>query len=141
MTTVFYKNKTLIIFFVLFLLFLLFPTQTFAQVAPQPPPLGGEDWCGDFIPCPAVPAGAADIIERIQKYINPVLVFSATVCVAFIIFGGYKYIMSSGDEAEARKSKHVIIYAIIGVIIIGISGIIVNTLVNLPTNPVVPTTF
>jgi hypothetical protein len=136
----FIKNtKTFIGFFILFLSPLLFPLRALAQAA-RPAPIVAAPWCGAFIPCPAAP-NTTTIIGRLLQYINPLLVLSSTVCVAFLVFGGYTYLMSSGDEERARRAKRIILFSIIGIIIIGVSGVAVNVFINLVSNPVTPVTF
>jgi len=53
------------------------------------------------------------------------------VAVAAIIWGGFVYITSAGDEEKARKAKSVIFYAILGLIILGAAAIIVNVVISL----------
>ena len=47
----------------------------------------------------------------------------------FIIYGGYKYIMSSGDPGNVKKAKQTILNAVIGLIIAILAAVIVNTII------------
>jgi len=50
----------------------------------------------------------------------------AALAAAAIVYGGYLYVTSQGDESRASQGKQVIFYAIIGLVIAGLAGIIVN---------------
>ncbi|MEX1997679.1 MAG: pilin [Candidatus Andersenbacteria bacterium] len=66
------------------------------------------------------------LLEAIQNVVNVLLTLVGIVAVVMIIYGGVRYIISLGDEAEAAKAKRVILYALIGLIVIGLSAVIVN---------------
>jgi hypothetical protein len=67
------------------------------------------------------------LLNFMQILIAPAAVFAF----AALLLGGYMYITSLGDEARASRGKRVIAYAILGLIIIGLAGILVNAIVNL----------
>lgn len=107
------------------------PLGVAAQTLDQVPPLDQQASCDQLgIPCPANPTGV-NIANFILKFINPLIILAATVFVAALVYGGAKYIISTGDEAEARKAKLVIIYATIGLLVIGLAGIAVNAFLNI----------
>lgn len=60
-----------------------------------------------------------------------VIGISTLVAVVFIIYGGISYITSSGDANKAKKSKDIILHAIIGLIIIGLTEAIVLFVTNI----------
>lgn len=68
----------------------------------------------------------SDLITSIYTIINIFLVLAAIVAVIFLILGGIQYITSQGDEEKATKAKNTILYAVIGLIVIGISAAIAN---------------
>lgn len=53
-----------------------------------------------------------------------------TICLLFIILGGYRYVTSGGDQEAAESGKKMISNAVIGLVIIIFSYIIVNLVVN-----------
>ena len=55
--------------------------------------------------------------ELVVKIINFLLTIIAVVAVLFIVIGGFRYVMSAGNEEQAAKARKVIINAIIGLII------------------------
>lgn len=54
----------------------------------------------------------------------------AIIAVGVLIIGGFMYITSAGDETKASRAKTLMLYAIIGLLIIGIAGIAVNAIIN-----------
>lgn len=72
------------------------------------------------------PQDRSSILLIIWNIVNAFLVFVAVLAVIFLIWAGVRYIMSRGDEQEAEKAKYMILYAVLGLIVIGLSGVIVN---------------
>ena len=69
------------------------------------------------------------ILRIIQFIMGP----AAVIAFGALVYGGYMFIIAgpSGDEKKAAKGKQVILYAFIGLAIIGISGVVVNALLKL----------
>lgn len=83
--------------------------------------------------------------EIIVNVINYILGFAAFVAIGVIIYGGYQYMTSLGDPTKIEKGKKTLINAIIGLVIIILAFIIVQTVVNIftsdtQTTPTTPTT-
>jgi hypothetical protein len=57
--------------------------------------------------------------------ISQVLSVAGIIAVVFVIWGGYQYVMSGGNEEMAEKGKKTLINAIIGVVIIVLSWVII----------------
>lgn len=115
-------NKTTAIAYVLFLLFL--PTLDAA---------GAELQCGsDFSVGQCVTAlpnyfglpsiAAVNVIDKITTFI---LSLSVALAVLAIVIGGIMYITSFGDEAKTARAKKVLLYAILGLMVTGLAGVIV----------------
>ncbi len=84
---------------------------------------------------PSSGVGAARTpIEFITWIINTMLLFAGIVAVVFTIIGGYQYISAGGNAEQAEKGKTTVINAIIGVVIIILSYVIINVIVNLVGN-------
>lgn len=65
--------------------------------------------------------------------IDAFLGLSAVVAAAFVIYGGIKYMMSAGDEKGATAGKNAVIYAMIGLVVIGLAAVLVNFVIsNIP---------
>jgi type IV secretion system pilin len=52
------------------------------------------------------------------------------IAVAFIIYGGFRYITSAGNDEAAEGAKKTIINAIIGLIVVILSYVIISVVVN-----------
>lgn len=66
------------------------------------------------------------LVAGIYSIINIFLFFAALVAVLVIIYGGLRYILSRGEEDAAEDAKNTILYAVIGLIVIGLSAAIVR---------------
>jgi len=66
----------------------------------------------------------------LRTVLNFFLFFLGIVATGMLIYGGFLYITSGGDDSGAEKGKKIIIYAAIGAIIILISFAIVKTLLQ-----------
>jgi hypothetical protein len=71
------------------------------------------------------PVGFIAFIIRILLYL------AGMIAVLFVIIGGYQYITSSGNEEQAEKGRKTLVNAIIGIVIIVLSYVIINVIVNL----------
>ncbi|MDD2907951.1 MAG: hypothetical protein PHH98_04890 [Candidatus Gracilibacteria bacterium] len=105
--------------------------------------------------CNGVPCGLKDGVDYIQKgglngpvtngtgseYVQKIvaygLSFLAIVAVILIIYAGFNLLISIGDEEKAKKSKTIIIFAILGLLIIflakPITTFVINVLSSTPT--------
>jgi len=59
------------------------------------------------------------------------LSFIAITATGFLVYYGFLYIMSRGEEDNTRRAKAGIAYAIIGIIIAGLAAWIVNSIINI----------
>lgn len=62
----------------------------------------------------------------IVTVINIMLGIAFLVAVLFLIFGGFRYIFSAGNEEAAEKGRNTVVNALIGVAIIILSYVIVQ---------------
>lgn len=67
----------------------------------------------------------------VLSIINWVLLFLGLIATGFLIYGGFMYITSAGNEQNVDKAKKVIMYAAIGIIIIVLAAVLVNALVDI----------
>lgn len=65
------------------------------------------------------------------RVISIMLILAAVIAVGAIIWGGVSYVLSLGEPDKASQAKRIIMYAIVGLIIIGLSVIVVNFVINL----------
>lgn len=95
---------------------LLLPQLVLAQGLIPQPPFGGTSGSG--------------LVTAIRTIINILLILASLVAVIMIIYGGVRYIISRGEEDEAAAAKNVILYAVIGLIVIGLSAAIANFVIG-----------
>lgn len=75
-------------------------------------------------PPPGLPQGKLpDLIARV---IQAALGLTAVIALGFIVYGGFRYIISRGDEGEVKQAKDIITYAVIGLVVIGLAFAIVQ---------------
>jgi hypothetical protein len=73
----------------------------------------------------------SDVNGLIATVIDMVLFITGAIAVVFLIYGGYLYITSAGNEENAEKGKKTIVNSLIGLVIVILSYVIVNVIVNL----------
>ena len=69
--------------------------------------------------------------ELVEDLIDVLLLFAGIIAVLFIIIGGFQYIFSGANEELAETGKKTLRNAIIGLVIIILSYVIVNVIVNM----------
>ncbi len=69
--------------------------------------------------------------EIMQSIVKWLLSLIGTIAVISLLYGGFLYITSQGEEKQAEKAKNIILYSVIGIIIIGLSAIVVNVVISL----------
>ncbi len=75
-------------------------------------------------------AGENKINNAVNNVVN---LFSWVVGVAAVfavIYGGFQYVLSTGDPAKATKGRNTILYALAGLIIVGLAQVIVKFVVG-----------
>ncbi|PID70466.1 hypothetical protein CSB37_02135 [bacterium DOLZORAL124_38_8] len=65
--------------------------------------------------------------QIILRYVSKGLTFLGIVAVIIIIWGGFQYMTSAGEDTE--KAKNTIIYAAVGILVIMAAYAIVNTVI------------
>ena len=71
-----------------------------------------------------------DLVSAVINIINILLILAALVAAIFLVIGGVRYITSQGNSDDVDQAKSTILYAIIGLIVIGLSAAIVNFVVG-----------
>lgn len=66
----------------------------------------------------------------IANVIKVALGLVGVLALAYIVYGGFLYISAAGDAKQIDKAKTVIIYAVIGIIVIGISYALVQFVIG-----------
>ena len=81
----------------------------------------------------AATGGEESLIDLVRTILNYFLGFLGILCLAIIIYGGFMYVTAGVNEAGAETGKKVLMYAAIGIIVILLSFVIVNTLLQAAT--------
>lgn len=63
--------------------------------------------------------------------VQVVLSFVSIIAAAALVYYGILYIISRGEEDKARQAKTGIVYALIGLLVVGIAAWLVNAIINL----------
>lgn len=71
------------------------------------------------------------VTDTITFYTNLLLLVVAIGAFLYMLYGAFLYATAFGDDAKATQAKKVITYAIIGVIVAGISAMLVQLLKSL----------
>lgn len=66
----------------------------------------------------------------ISSIINTALILAGVVALGFLVYGGFRYITSRGDEGEVESAKDTITYAVVGLVVLGIAAAIINFVVR-----------
>ncbi|MDO8511666.1 MAG: hypothetical protein Q7S57_00160 [bacterium] len=70
------------------------------------------------------------LVEMITNLIKSALGLVGVLALAMIVYGGFLYVTAAGDEKQITKGKTVLIYAIIGIIVIGVAYSLVSFVIG-----------
>jgi TRAP-type C4-dicarboxylate transport system permease small subunit len=76
---------------------------------------------------PVAPTGSETVTSILSTIIGWFLLVAGAIAVIYLIWAGYTYITSAGDPEKATKARNSILYAAIGIVVIVLSYVIVNT--------------
>lgn len=74
--------------------------------------------------------GASDASTLMSGILNTVYFWMGVTAVGFIIYGGFQYVLSSGEPGKIRKAKDTLLYAIIGVVVVLIAFVITRFVID-----------
>jgi hypothetical protein len=81
--------------------------------------------------CPQdLPANGVNALTlKIGVIVNLLLYIAGAIAVLVIIYGGIRYITSTGDATRIKQAKDTVLYAVVGLIVAILAYAIVNTVV------------
>ncbi len=68
--------------------------------------------------------------QTVVLLINYALYIVGAIALIMLIYGGFQYIISGGNEEAVEKAKKIITYAVIGLIVVIISWVIVYAVIG-----------
>ena len=74
------------------------------------------------------------ITNIIHSIVNFLSVIVGVAAVIMIIFGGFRYITSGGNDTSVTSAKNTILYAVIGLVVVALSQLIVRFTLSKLTN-------
>lgn len=80
----------------------------------------------------SAPQGTAQtpLLTAVINLLNGLLVLAALAAVVYLIVAGFRYITSQGNDDQTTDAKNTILYAVLGLIVIGVAAAIVNFVVG-----------
>lgn len=79
---------------------------------------------------PDVGLSTTKLPEMILQLVNYVLILVGVLALAYFVYGGFLYITAHGESQQVEKAKGVIIYAVIGIVVIGLAAALVTFVVG-----------
>lgn len=68
--------------------------------------------------------------QAILNWVNFALGFLSLIAMIALIYAGFLYVTSMGEDEQAGKAKKIIIYVVIGIVVILLAYALVNTLIE-----------
>ncbi len=75
-------------------------------------------------------ADGPNLTSTVKKIINILSILVGAIAVIMIIFGGFRYVTSGGNDSSVSSAKNTILYAVIGLIIVALAQVIVHFVLN-----------
>jgi hypothetical protein len=72
-------------------------------------------------------ANIADVATIIKRIINLILMLAGGLGVVFLVWGALQYLTAYGNEEKAQKGKNYILWTIVGLVLIALFEVILNT--------------
>lgn len=71
------------------------------------------------------------LVNQVTNIINIITILLALIAVCFMVYAGVQLITSGGDEKKQEAAKKILINAVIGFVLIAISGGVVSLVVSI----------
>lgn len=109
----------------------ILPTIAFAQTS--------DDFLGLDVVGESTKLGGGDVRQTAARIINVALGFLGIIAVVIVLIGGFKYMVSGGNEEKTSEAKNMIVAGIIGLAIIlsawAITTFVISSLLEATTTP------
>lgn len=81
-------------------------------------------------PPPGIITGVNADNATLTNIFNVVLALAGAVAVAFIVFGGIKFMLSKGEPNETKQARDTVLYAAIGIVVVVVAFMLVNFVIG-----------
>lgn len=103
---------------------------TGATCAPSPAGASNLTLSGGITDAKTDDMAGGDLTTIIGNIVKIFMYAVGAVSVIMMIFGGFQYVTSSGDQAKVTKAKNTILYGIVGLAIAILASAIINFVIN-----------
>lgn len=69
-------------------------------------------------------------LDKVGTLLNGLVALSTLVAVGMLIYGGYQFVLSAGDEQKADQGQKMITGSIIGLIVIFLANMLIRYVIN-----------
>lgn len=77
------------------------------------------------------PVGEPDLGAAVARIVTNLLIpLAGLVAVGFLVYGGFVYITSGGDEKQIEQGKKTMVWAVIGIVCIMLSYAVVRFIIS-----------
>jgi hypothetical protein len=70
------------------------------------------------------------LVDKILEVLKVATTFAPLVAIAIIIYGGYTYILSAGEEGQIEKAQSTITAGVVGLVIVVIANLIIRFVIS-----------
>ena len=70
--------------------------------------------------------GSEWFLDFVQNWVNWILALLGMITIIILIYGGFLMVTAAGDDGKYKKGFTIVKQAVIGLILIGVSALIVN---------------
>lgn len=106
------------------------PSQALKDSACEGVALGGGGSCATANDPNDPNSATSQLNNTIATVINILSLVVGVAAVIMIIIGGFRYITSGGDSAAVNGAKNTVLYAIIGLVVVGVAQFIVRFVIG-----------
>ena len=86
----------------------------------------------------AVSPSGFNVDSFVSKMLTFLIVVTVVLAVAMIIWAGFLYVTSSGDEGKIKKAQQIITYTVIGIAVALIAGFVITLVFKFITGKSLP---
>ena len=84
--------------------------------------------------------GSEGFLDFVQNAVNWILALLGLITVIILIYGGFQMVTAAGDDGKYKKGFTIVKQAVIGLILIGVSYLIVNLIFSFVNTTAQPAT-